>query len=345
MQIVYCDPGERPGWDPVTHMVRLAGRLLGVDPLVLSPRQIHPSPIRKLSSALPRRRGSESCLIICPNPSALWSLLAVDGWRRRFDVVAAWVIDSFWVEWLPWMVRNGGPIDSFFVTNEEELEIWEARTRRPCHWLPWGTDALDLGFLDAERDVDLLRVGRQPPAWTVDEETGLACRKAGLSFAGRPPGSDDPTENERMLMRRFGGARFTLAFSNRVNPTNYTHPTREYVTARWVDALASGASVAGVHPKTETVRDLLWPEGLLEIDPGDRDAGIATLVEAARRWKPADADRNHLLALERLDWRWRLEKLATALGGTYPVLDAELERLRARIRERHARLVPTGPTC
>jgi hypothetical protein len=342
MQIVYFDPGERPGWDPVSHMARLAGRLLGVEPLVLGPGQGRPGIARKLASAIPRRRGEESCLLICPNPSALWSLLSVEGWRSRFDGVFAWVIDSFWVEWLPWMVRNGGPIDAFFVTNKEELDVWEARTKRPCHWLPWGTDALDLGAPGADRPVDLLRVGRQPAAWNGDDETREACRRAGLAFEGRPPGSDDASDNERMLMRRFATTKFTLSFSNSVNPTNYTHPTREYVTARWVDALASGACVAGVHPRTETVRDLLWPEGLLEIDAVDRDAGIAMLVEAARRWEPRTAQRNHLLALERLDWRWRFEKLASAMGGSFPVLEAELARLRRTIQERGGPAVSPG---
>ena len=344
MQIIYCDPRDRPGWDPVTHMVSLAGKLLSVEPMVLHDAA-RVTTARKLSGLWPRRRGGESCLLVCPNPSSLWHLLAVEDWHRRFDRVLAWVIDSFWIEWLPWLVRRGGPVDGFFVTNLEEVEIWQRKTRRPCHWLPWGTDALDLGSSGRLRPVDLFRVGRQPPAWERDEETSEACFRQGLTFAGRPPIGSDPTENERILMKHFGAAKFTLCFSNLVNPTKATHPTREYVTARWVDALASGATVAGVHPRTETVRELLWPEGLLELDPGDRGAGIATLAEAARRWAPGAAERNHLLALERLDWRWRLETLAASLGGSFPVLDAELARLRGAIGDCRARLVLSGSTC
>ena len=342
MQLIYFDQAARPGWDPVTHMVSLAGNLFSVKPVVLPDTAADMSIASKLVGMRPRRRGGESCLLVCPTPSSLWSVLAIEDWHGRFDRVLAWVIDSFWVEWLPWLVRRGGPVDEFFVTNLEEVEVWKRKTRRPCHWLPWGSDVLGMGSHGHDRPVDLFRVGREPSAWERDEETREACRKAGLTFAGRPPIASDPTENERLLMQHFGSAKFALSFSNRVNPTRATHPTREYVTARWVDALASGASVAGVHPRTETVKELLWPEGLLEIDPVDRDAGVAVLAEAVRRWNPLTAERNHLLALERLDWRWRFERLASALGGSFPVLDSEMVRLRRAIEARRGKAVSSG---
>ncbi|MGA8890116.1 MAG: hypothetical protein WB493_01015 [Anaeromyxobacteraceae bacterium] len=330
----------------MTHMASLAARLLGRDLTILGLRDWRQrNPFEKLAAGIPRRRGSETCLLICPTPGALWALTGVDGWRRNFGTVAAWVIDSFWIDRIPWLVRRSGPIDTFFVTNMEEIEPWEAATRRPCHWLPWGTDALGLGSAASDRPVDVLRVGRQPPAWDDDGETGEACRSAGITFEGRPPAGGDPAQNMRMLTGRLAQAKFTLAFSNRVNPRAYTHPTREYVTARWVDGLASGATIAGVHPDTETVRNLLWPEGLLDLDPSDRGGGVARIAEAVRRWNPGVARWNNLLALERLDWRWRFERIATTLGGSYPALDSELGRLREAIAERRANLVRAGSTC
>ena len=52
-------------------------------------------------------------------------------------------------------------------------------------------------------------------------------------------------------MESLGQAKFALAFSNAVSGADYTHPTREYVTARWTDPVnrkkmsAVGASGAG----------------------------------------------------------------------------------------------------
>ena len=331
MQIVYCDPGRRTGWDPITWMVRLAGGLFETEPLVLDRAEAVPGLARKLALLAPRRRGQESCLLVCPHPQALWMVLAVEGWRRRFDRIAAWVIDSFWAEEIPWAIRRSEVIDEYFVTNLEEVELWARLTRKPCRWLPWGTDALGLGQGGPARPVDLLRLGRQPDAWERDEETAGACDRHGLTFAGRPPGQEDQGDNERMLMRRLAGTKYVLCFTNRVNQAGYTHPTREYITGRWVDALGGGACVAGVHPRTETVRRLLWPEGLLELGTTDRERGLAAIASAARGWAPEQAALNHRRALERLDWRHRFADLAAALGGPGPRLTAELARLRQAV--------------
>lgn len=110
--MIYFDQAARPGWDPVTHMVSLAGSLFSVKPVVLPDTAADTSIASKLVGMRPRRRGGESCLLVCPTPSSLWSVLAIEDWHSRFDRVLAWVIDSFWVEWLPWLVRRGGPSTS-----------------------------------------------------------------------------------------------------------------------------------------------------------------------------------------------------------------------------------------
>jgi hypothetical protein len=303
-----------------------------------------PGALAKALSSIPRRRGGETCLLVCPTPPALWMLLQVEGWRHRFDRIVAWVIDSYWLEWMPWLVRRRGPIDAFFVTNREEVELWARKTRRPCHWLPWGTDALGLGSRGRDRPIDLIRVGRQPPQWDRDTATAEACSQLGLTFEGRPPGLEDPTDNMRMLMGRFGRAKFSLCFSNRVNPTNYTHPSREYVTARWLDALAAGSTPTGVHPRSETARALLRPGGVLELGSTERDLGLGAVAEAARTWDPEVAERNNQWALQHLDWRLRFEAIARVLGTQFPALDRELAQLRGAVDGRRQGLAaePSG---
>jgi hypothetical protein len=53
-----------------------------------------------------------------------------------------------------------------------------------------------------------------------------------------------------MLDLALARAKFVLAFSNRVHQAGYTHPEREYLTARWVDSLAHGAVIAGIAPQS-----------------------------------------------------------------------------------------------
>lgn len=295
---------------------------------MLVPTAREPSVLAKLGALLGRRRGGEPCLLLCAGPEALGSLLHVEGWRRLGPVVA-WIIDSFWTDRVPALARFAPIVDQCFVTTAEDAPAWQRALRRPVEWLPWGADALRLGSARGDRPIDLLRTGRQPPEWDLDEATDAACRATGLRFQGRPAWRDDADESQRWLLEHYARARFSLAFSNLVSPAAYTHPTRDYLTARWTDALAAGATVAGIAPVAPSVQGLLWPGATLELGTVERAAGLCLIGQAARDWRPEQAARNARLARERLDWRWRLEVLARALGVAPPSLRAELAELRA----------------
>lgn len=328
LEIVYEDPGGI-GYHPVLHMARLAAELLDAKLLVVPAEPTKRR--RKLAAIFPSRRGQGAGLLICVSPAALLSLLRLEGWRRRYDRVAAWVFDSFWVDRIPAAFRKRRHFDHLFVTEPEDREEWERRTRTPVGWLPWGSDVLRLGSASPERRFDLLRVGRQPPEWEDDAATSAACARAGLSFHGRPEAKEDASENQRALLGAFARAKFTLSFSNSVNPQVQTHPARRYLTGRWTDALAAGATVAGVPPESEAVRRLLWPEALLDTWTAEREAGLAAIKAAAEAWRPERARLNHRRALERLDWRWRFAEIARTLGLDPPPLRSELAELRARL--------------
>jgi hypothetical protein len=128
-------------------------------------------------------------------------------------------------------------------------------------------------------------------------------------------------------MDNLGDAKFALAFSNRVSPSVQTHPTREYITGRWTDALAAGATVAGIPPRCDSITSLLWPEALLDIETVSRGDGLEKIATASRAWMPSRARINYLRSLERLDWRWRFEKLAKAMNICPAPLSTELGRL------------------
>ena len=339
LEIVYEDPGG-VGYHPVKHMVRLAAELLD-GRLIVLPRE----PVKrrqKLAALLPSRRGEGAGLLICASPGALLALLRLDGWRRRYGRVAAWVFDSFWVDRIPRTFQTRRHFDRFFVTELEDRHEWERRTRTPVEWLPWGSDVLRLGSDAAERPVDVQRVGRQPLEWEDDASSAAACARAGLSFRGRPEEREDATENQRTLMAAFSRAKFTLSFSNSVNPQVQTHPTRRYITGRWTDALGAGATVAGVPPESAPAHQLLWPEALLDLGSTGRERGLEILRAAARRWTPERARINYLHALERLDWRRRFERIAAAMELDAPLLRGECAELDRRLRCRRVPVPATG---
>ena len=76
--------------------------------------------------------------------------------------------------------------------------------------------------------------------------------------------------------------------------------------------------------------DLMWDEALLELPSIGRAEGLEAIAAAAHGWTPRIATINHMNALRRLDWRWRLKELADRLEIAAPALEAELLTLRAR---------------
>ena len=342
VHVVYQHPvGE--GYLCIFHMARLAAKLLNGELVVLRPEK--PTLTNKLRAAFfPRKRSRLSCLLICTSPSDLSSMLLIQNWRQKYGRIVAWVFDSFWTNWIPPWVRASRIFDHVFITEREDLTTWRQRLGAPVDWLPWGSDVLNLGSSNPVRQLDLVRFGRQPKEWNDDVVNAQACESFGIKFHGRPPSFSDATDNERGLMGMLSNTKFALAFSNRVSPEGHTHPEREYITGRWTDALASGATVAGVPPRSESVQSLLWPEALLDLRSVDQTEGLKVIAWAIREWTPERAQTNYMKSLDVFDWRWRFKKLAEALDIQSSELDAELERLQnvgrsARSAAASARLV------
>ena len=330
LQVVYMDPGGE-GYHCVFHMARLAAELLGGELVVIAPRPI--SLAEKMSGILLPWRGSNTlCLLICPSPADLSSILLARDWRKPYRRIVAWVFDSFWPGLIPSWARASRLFDQIFVTEQEDLHTWRRMMHAPVDWLPWGSDVLNLGSSNAVRPFDLLRFGRQPQEWDDDVVNRQRCDSRGLSFHGRPKSWQDATHNERGLMQTLSTTKFSLAFTNRLSPGKNTHPEREYITGRWTDSLASGASVAGIPPDSETVQSLLWPEALVDLGTVRQEEGLDVMTAMVQAWTPERARINHVKALERLDWRLRFQTLALALGVRSLRLDGELDRLSASIR-------------
>lgn len=291
-----------------------------------------PGRIAKLGALRPRRRRGETCLVIAPQPGHLQALLAVDHWRRGYDHVVAWVIDSFWTERIPFLARGRGHLDAICITDAELVDEWASVTATPTYWLPFGSDVLDRGSSSPDRPVDLVRVGRQPEPWDDDRVVGDDLAARGLRFSGRTPFHFSADANQRALASSMARAKFVLAFNNVVAPDVYTHGSRQYLTGRWTDALANGATVAGLRPRCAASDRLLWPGATLEFDSTERAHGVAVLGSALQTWSPDVPSTHHLQALRRLDWRRRIVEMCELTGiASTPTLRAEVDRLDARI--------------
>ena len=329
IEIIYIDAGI--GYQPLTYMARLAAELFEGKLVSIPLRPL--TVVEKCEGLFPRKRQKgTSAIFICPQPANLGSVALIDGWRKRYDNLVAWVFDSFWVEYISPFSRASAIFDHVFIAEREDLKHWRKMLQSPVDWLPWGSDVLRLGCGGGPRPVDLLRLGRQPQDWQDDIRTNRMCEQMDLSFEGRPVYFTDPTEGHVHLMKRLSQAKFTLSFSSHVSPGPQTHPKHEYITGRWTDALSAGATVAGVAPRCEAVRELFWEGALLELETTGQKEGLATIKEAVQSWSQDRAMKNYSKSLERLDWRWRFERLASALGVRPPLLQAELVELINKLR-------------
>ncbi|SFA83224.1 hypothetical protein SAMN05192575_101675 [Nocardioides alpinus] len=328
-RVIYTDPGGR-GWATVELLAQLLAEMVDAE-LVTVPTRPRLDRARRATGSLPRRRSSGTCIVIAPQPAHLGSLLRADYLLRGYDRVVGWVIDSFLDDRIPRMAQHRGHYDQLFITDAELVGTWAERTGAETGWLPFGSNVLDQPDLPRERPLDLLRVGRQPPEWEDNKVTAAAASRLGLTFSGGPPLDPDPRLNQAALTTAMRSTKLTLSFTNLVSPAVYTHPTRDYVTGRWTDALGSGAAVAGIAPRCEAGQRLLFDEGLVLLPDTTLDAGLTAVAEAVAAWTPARADAIHLRALRTLDWRLRFAELAASVGLSSARLDDELARWEARI--------------
>lgn len=318
--------GAQAGWGPIASMARSASTALG-GTLIESEPSSNLGRARKLRLLAPRRRsGGRRLLMIAPLPGSLDALVNDPSLRGRYDQVFAWVIDSFWHERIPRIARSGW-IDRFYVMDPDDVEAWSAATCRPVAALPWGADVLGASDPD-ERDLDLLRVGRQPEAWDDDRATAELAASHGLAFAGRPPFGDDEAQSQRLLHEQLHRSHAVLAFSNRLSPAPYTHPTREYLTGRWTDALAHGCVMVGGVPRCTAADDLVPGFARLDVPADDPRAAMAMIAEARADWTPELAQRIRAHARAELDWHHRFAVVAADLGITAPALETALASLQ-----------------
>ncbi|PLA47315.1 GTPase [Micrococcus luteus] len=326
LDILYVRPGGS-GWGPVTELVALTARVFDARVISVDDRG-EVSRLRKVAAGLPRRkpRNERHLLVIAANPAMVAYAARAQLWLPGYTTTAAWVIDSFWTDRTPRLLRGRPHIDRLFITDPDLTVEWGTLTGGPVSVLPWGADTARFPDTDALRDVDVLRLGRQPAAWSDDEQTAADAARAGLRFAGRPPMSSDPAENQANVRAALMQARIVLAFSNLVSPAPYTHPTRDYLTGRWMDALAAGCLIAGTAPRAAAAT--LWDGATIEISPTDRSAAWPVLADAAASWTPNRARAQQRRARVSIDWRLRLRALCREMGWNEPdTLSVEIDLL------------------
>lgn len=347
LTVFFEDDGDH-AWAPIRHMARLAAEVFNAKFVNLEYPQKRN--LGTLSSAFssPKVGGDTGALFIARCPRELRQLITLPVFRQPYQFRALWIIDSFWIQRFPQsrsqapMVafKHGSdlargilePFDAVAYTRHGDAPYYEEKVGSRALHLGWGSDVLGCGHSDQDRKWDILRIGRQPDEWDNDDQVSELCKQYGLVFHGRPPRTADQLPDYQSLLANwYGKSKFVIAHSNLACPAPYTHPTKEYITGRWTDAAAAGATLAGRQPLSD-LSALGWSENAyLNFESSNIHDNLAQIKSAVKTWTPYTARRNYLHALENLDWRWRFEKLANRLGISSPSLANELDTLKSAI--------------
>lgn len=325
--LIHWVPPTGNGWEPIRHLVHLTQQLLSAEIEEIGNGKLQL--MRRFHRMLvqPPRAGNDIIIHFACHPGQIAKYVCSPLFERPAARRILWIVDSFWTNRIPKRLLTAYDLVVFMQSYEQAC--YDRLSGGRSLYIGWGSDVLDLGSGSDKRTIDVLRIGRQPAEWDDDGRSAGVAEEFGLAFQGRPPMNISYSE----LMACYARSRYVVAFSNLVAPAPYTHPTKAYFTGRWTDAIASGAVVAGISPRQDTgISERLWNGSLLEFDGVDLRSNMAVLQLAVERWKPAIARRNHLNALMKLDWRWRIKRLADSLDLNCPKLEEDLERLRVKAR-------------
>lgn len=290
---------------------------------------------RKAASLLPQRRqGERSLLLVASHPGDMLALANPAAILGRYSRVGVWIIDSFWDERIPLFARRRHGVDAVWITDGELCERYSTAMSMDVGWLPWGTDALaQWEQPPVDRVIDVLRLGRQPRSWDDDELNSTVLASAGLTYRGRFPDAGTGSANQAVVQRMLASSKVALASSPLASPGCYTHPTRDYISARFTDAAAAGTPVAGQPPRG-LATGLLPRRLLVPMDISTRNAGLSTLREAVTRHDEELASELRREALKTLDWRHRFAVIAARLEVSALALNDDLARLRGHLESR-----------
>lgn len=274
--------------------------------------------------------GKTNILFIVNTASELNSLVTlIRKDTLAYNKISAWIIDSFWHDNISKFILKKY-INHLFVMTKEDVSFYERKTKVPTTFLGWGTDVFNLGSNKPERQIDLLRMGRQPAKWNNDKENSEILSESELVYQGRPP----ITENKHiefncesyisLLKEYYSKSKFVLAQSNLVDDSGYTHNTREYITARWTDAIACGCVVLGYQPVTCSSFQQLWTESFAHIDDVNNIKGY---IDEINCWEENIPDINYHMSLKYLDWRWKFSEIFNLLNIDSEKLTKDIDEI------------------
>jgi len=274
-------------------------------------------------------------LLVGMGPSSLKMLKATPRWRRRFDKVAAFIVDLYPPSLARLDRRLAGHLDAIFVSYGQMRNAVEASTGVPTHVVLQAADTTRAGPFTTDRRIDVVAFGRQPNNVkdVLTEHFGDP-QSPHLAWwsSGKGPHTQSLTQDRRAFWSLLRRTRLSLAYRYEdSHPESFSGVSP--ITARWFESFAAGCAVIGSKPSSpEASAHLEWPNSVL---PLDTDSGEAleqilallqdpSLLESVGYTNRQQAVLNH-------DWRHRISEMLDFLDlSPIPSLEHEIMQLTTR---------------
>jgi hypothetical protein len=280
----------------------------------------------------------EILFIVARTPTHLQAIRGLKHWRKRFRYVVGYVIDAYFYEGYSSATRH---FDHVFATTAEGAEHIRKTFGVSSSVLHQGFDCLNWASVDADRSIDLLGFGRQPPSYHKQFQQSFHQRDSGVLYLHSPIGTvigPGVWAERPMMLKLMQRSKISLAFHLLVEPQG-DRPKAMFVTSRWFEQLATGSLVVGKRTLGEEAAALFdWPDATIELsdDPAEAAEEIASL--AKRTDFLAEVRRRNVVQMcRRHDWRYRLRDVYNHFGLSQPErLTVELSQLDALVRRLEA---------
>ena len=298
----------------------------------------------------PRHSRSEQVLIVVGNHLGfvVTLLASIPDYRRRFDVICAYIIDAFpfaselskplWRRRLSRFSRTLSSLDHLFVPIGLTAATLGDLYGVPTSFVPMACDVVRFGSGGSDRPIDLMGYGRQH-----------AAHSAAFADAYNDPASHriyshtdhivigaitDFHRHRRLFWKNLCRSRVALAYDPlAVNP-NGQFPC-SFVSLRWFECLTAGCLIAGRRPTCPEMDDLFfWEDSTIEVPEKTEDV-VPFMEDLLADTERLDAahHRNYTHALAHHDWRYRIASMLDRLQLPHPEpLQRNLEQLRERCR-------------
>jgi len=283
-------------------------------------------------------------LMIGISGSDLELLSSIPKWRDSFDVVIAYICDS----WEPAIYsKNVYHLDHLFVAIPEIIDELKQSFGIPVSLIPFAADVLTQGSCQLKRSIDLTSFGRIPSQYdTVFRNKFNQPGSEQIYYKSTPRTEEEfpklPYEmrrdepDSRLLFHILRHSKITLAFDT-LYPGMRRFPY-SVITLRWFYATATGGAVVGKRPTTPLMDELMnWEDATIELpdDPQKSAEFINELLQDEVRLNSI-YKRNYVESLARHDWRHRIQSMLEAVK--IPLPQGLLEEL-SQIKMIHEKMV------